>query len=127
MDAKKLALLCRSLAENRKAEDVVILDVRELSSITDYFVICSGTSEPHLRAIADEITTQLEQKEDIMPRARDGSLSSGWLVLDFFDVIVHLMHKGSRQKYDLESLWGDAPTLKPKKARKKSTSSSASA
>ncbi|MBM3848205.1 MAG: RsfS/YbeB/iojap family protein, partial [Verrucomicrobia bacterium] len=51
MEAKKLALLCRELADNRKAEDVKVLDVRELSSITDYFVICSGTSEPHLRAI----------------------------------------------------------------------------
>src|SRR5262245_42582498 len=119
MDAKKLALLCRDLADNRKAEDVVILDVRELSSITDYFVICSGTSEPHLRAIVEEIVTKLETLHGIEPRARDGSLASGWLVLDFFDVIVHVMHQDSRQRYDLESLWGDAPKLKGKKATKR--------
>lgn len=119
MDAKKLALLCRDLADNKKAEDIVILNVRELSSIADYFVICSGTSEPHLRAIAEEITTGLEVQQGLEPRARDGSLSSGWLVLDLFDVIIHIMHRDSRARFDLESLWGDAPRLKVKKPRKK--------
>ena len=61
MDSRKLALLCRELADNKKAEDIVILDVRELSSVTDYFVIASGTSEPHLRAIVDEITDKLRR------------------------------------------------------------------
>ena len=55
MDSRKLALLCRELADNRKAEDIVVLDLRKLSNITDYFVICTGTSEPHLRAIVDKI------------------------------------------------------------------------
>jgi ribosome-associated protein len=123
MDAKKLAMLCRDLADNRKAEDIVILDVRELSSVTDYYVLCSGTSEPHLRAIADEILTKLGELHDLQPRARDGSLASGWLVLDFFDVIVHIMHAESRRRYDLESLWGDAPRVKVRKPRKKATAS----
>ncbi len=119
MEAKKLALLCRELADNRKAEDIVILDVKELSSITDYFVICSGTSEPHLRAIADEITTKLERDHGMELHSKDGSVSSGWLVLDMFDVIVHIMHADSRKRFDLETLWGDAPKVKVKKARKK--------
>ena len=119
MEAKKLAALCRDLAENRKAEDVVILDVQGLSSITDYFVICSGSSEPHLRAIADELTTHLEKEDGIDLRARDGNLASGWLVIDLFDVMVHVMHKEARARYDLETLWGDAPRVKVKKARKK--------
>ena len=55
MDSRKLAMLCRELADNKKAEDIVILDLRKISSITDYFVICTGSSEPHLRAIVDEI------------------------------------------------------------------------
>ena len=59
MDSKKLALLCRELADNKKAEDIVILDVRDLSSVTDYFVIASGSNEPHLRAITEEITDKL--------------------------------------------------------------------
>ena len=77
MDSRKLALLCRELADNKKAEDIVILDVRELSSVTDYFVIASGTSEPHLRAIVDEITDRLREDRDLRPRAIDGTFAGG--------------------------------------------------
>jgi len=119
MDSKKLALLCREFADNRKAEDVAILDVRELSTVTDYFVIASGTSEPHLRAIVDEITDKLREGHDVRPRAVDGTLQTAWVVLDFFDVIVHVMRKDVRERYDLETLWGDAPQVKPKKTARK--------
>jgi len=105
-------MLCRELAENRKAEEVVVLDVRQLSSITDYFVIASATSEPHLRAIADEIREQLVEQQGVRPHAVDGTVSTAWLVLDFFDVIVHLMRADVRQRYDLEGLWGDAARLR---------------
>ena len=74
MDSRKLALLCRELADNKKAEDIVILDVRELSSVTDYFVIAAGTSEPHLRAIVDEISDRLREDHGLRPRAVDGTL-----------------------------------------------------
>lgn len=115
MDARKLALLCRELADNKKAEDIVVLDVRELSSVTDYFVIASGTSEPHLRAIFDEVTDRLLEDHGIKPQAVDGTLRTSWIVLDFFDVIVHIMRKDVRDRYDLETLWGDAPRVKSKK------------
>ena len=121
MDSKKLALLCRTLADNRKAEDIVILDVREVSSVTDYFVIASGTSEPHLRAIVDEITGKLRDEHELRPRAVDGELRTSWVVLDYFDVIVHVMRQDVRERYDLESLWGDAPRVKTAKPRKKTT------
>ncbi len=111
MDSKKLALLCRDLAENKKAENVVILDVRKLSSVTDYFVIVSGTSEPHLRAIVDEILDKLRTEHGVRPRAVDGDARAPWQALDFFDVIVHVMRQDVREKYDLESLWGDAPKV----------------
>ncbi|MEO6183153.1 MAG: ribosome silencing factor [Verrucomicrobiota bacterium] len=117
MDSKKLALLCRELAENRKAEEVTILDVGKLSSITDYFVIATGSSEPHLRAIMNEITERLRDDFDLQPRAIDGDFQASWQVLDFFDVIVHVMRKEAREKYDLEGLWGDAPKLKTPKPR----------
>jgi ribosome-associated protein len=120
MDSKKLALLCRDLADNRKAEDLVVLDVRDLSTVTDYFVIASGTSEPHLRAIVNEITDELREEHDIRPRAVDGTLHTAWVVLDFFDVIVHVMKKEVRERYDLETLWGDAPQVKPKNSPGKS-------
>ncbi len=115
MDSRKLALLCRELADNKKAEDIVILDVRELSSVTDYFVIASGTSEPHLRAILDEITDKIRDDYGVRPRAIDGTLQAAWVVLDYFDVIVHLMRQDVRERFDLETLWGDAPRLKPRR------------
>ena len=115
MDSRKLALLCRELADNKKAENIVILDVRKISSITDFFVIASGTSEPHLRAIVNEITDKLREDYHLRPRAVDGTLQAAWQVMDFFDVIVHIMRTDVRERYDLESLWGDAPRVKPRK------------
>jgi ribosome-associated protein len=121
MDSKKLAQLCRDFAENRKAENIVILDVRDLSSVTDYFVIASGTSEPHLRAIVDEITDELRDQHDLRPLRKDGTTQGAWVVLDFFDVIVHVMRTDARERYDLEGLWGDAARVKVKsKVKKKS-------
>jgi ribosome-associated protein len=117
MDSRKLALLCRELADNKKAEDIVILDVRELSSVTDYFVIAAGTSEPHLRAIVEEITDKLRQEHHLRPKAIDGRLHTAWVVLDYFDVIVHVMRADVRERYDLETLWGDAPRLKTRKRK----------
>jgi ribosome-associated protein len=115
MESRKLALLCRDLADNKKAEDVVILDVRGLSSITDYFVLASGTSEPHLRAISEEIVDRLREDHGLRPRAIDGTLKAAWLALDFFDVIVHVMRSDVRERYDLEGLWGDAPRVRPRR------------
>ncbi len=124
MQSRKLALLCRELAENKKAENTVILDVRNLSSITDYFVITSGATEPHLRAIINEITDRLRQDHGLSARAIDGDRSMAWQVMDFFDVIVHVMRTDVREKYDLEGLWGDAGQLgregaKERKPRRK--------
>jgi ribosome-associated protein len=116
MDSKKLAGLCRDFADNKKAENIVILDVRDLSSVTDYFVIASGTSEPHLRAIVDEITDGLRDQHDLRPLRKDGSMQGAWVVLDFFDVIVHVMRADARERYHLEGLWGDAAKVKPKKS-----------
>lgn len=116
MDSKSLALLCRELADNKKAEDIVILDVRRVSSVTDYFVICTGTSEPHLRAVVEEITGRLRADHSIRPRATDGTLHTAWVVLDFFDVIVHVMRAETRAHYDVEGLWGDAPRVRPRRA-----------
>ncbi|MFO1511594.1 MAG: ribosome silencing factor [Verrucomicrobiota bacterium] len=122
MDSKKLALLCRDLADNKKAENLVVLDVSKLSSVTDYFVIVSGTSEPHLRAIVNEITDTLRDDHGVRPRTVDGTVHGAWVVLDFFDVIVHIMRADARERYDLEGLWGDAPTVKPRAKRPKKKS-----
>jgi ribosome-associated protein len=121
MDSKKLALLCRKLADDKKAENLVVLDVRKLSSVTDYFVIASGSSQPHLRAIVEEITSKLKDDHDLLPARKEGVGTTSWVVLDYFDVIVHVMHAEARARYDLEGLWNDAKTVNPPKPRKKKT------
>lgn len=115
MESRKLALLCRELAENKKAENVTVLDVSKVSSVTDYFVIATGTSEPHLRAIIDEISEGLAETHGVSPRATDGSLQTNWIVMDYFDVIVHVMRADVRQHYDLEGLWGDVPRVRARR------------
>ena len=119
MDSKKLAQLCREFADNKKADNIMVLDVHDLSSVTDYFVIATGTSQPHLRAIVEEIHSKLRDEHDLRPVRTDGMASGSWVVLDYFDVIVHIMHTETRKHYDLEGLWGDARPLKPAKPRKK--------
>jgi len=118
MDSKKLALLCRELADNKKAEDIVVLDVRKISSVADYFVIASGTSEPHLRSIMDEIADTLREDHDVTPSGKDGTVNNAWVVLDYFDVIVHVMRADVRERYNLEGLWNDALRVKPRAAAK---------
>jgi ribosome-associated protein len=116
MDSKQLALLCRELAYAKKAENIVILDMRTLTTVTDYFVLCTGSSEPHLRAVVNEITDKLREQHDRRPRAVDGSLPAAWIVLDYLDVMVHVMRADTRERYNLEGLWGDAPRVKPRRA-----------
>lgn len=118
MDSKTLALLCRELADNKKADNITIMDMRKLSSVADYFVVISGNSEPHVRAIADEIEDSLREDHDLHARAIEGKRPITWLVLDYLDVVVHVMRAEVRERYDLEALWGDAPRLKGKKAPK---------
>jgi ribosome-associated protein len=118
MESKKLAQLCRELADNKKAENIVLLDVHEVSSVTDYFVVATGTSEPHLRAITGEIVDKLREAHGIAPHAIDGGQQAGWVVLDYIDVIVHVMRPEVRQQYDLEGLWNDAPRVRPARKRK---------
>ena len=78
-------------------------------------LIASGTSEPHLRAIVDEIADRLREDAELKPNAVDGTIRAAWVVLDYFDVIVHVMRQDVRERYDLETLWGDAPRVKPRK------------
>jgi ribosome-associated protein len=102
-----LARRCRDLALDKKAGDVVVLDLREVSSVCDYFVIGTGTSEPHLKAIASAIEMGLKE-QGCRPRGRDGITSSHWMVIDYDAVLVHIFRADARSRYALEQLWGDA-------------------
>ena len=89
----------------------MVLDLRGISTFTDFFVICSGTSEPQLKAIANEIGTRLREDYSLRPVAIDGFPASQWMVLDYLEVVVHIFHRDKRGFYSLESLWGDAPQI----------------
>jgi len=89
-----------------------VLDLRAISTFTDFFVICSATSEPQLKAIANEIETRLREDHSTRPVAIDGFPASQWIVLDYLQVVVHVFHQAKRVFYSLENLWGDAPLLR---------------
>jgi ribosome-associated protein len=88
------------------------LDLRGISTFTDFFVLCSGASEPQLKAIANEIATRLREDHSLRPVAVDGFPASQWMVLDYLQVVVHIFHRDKRSFYSLENLWGDAPVLR---------------
>lgn len=106
-----LALLCLEAAADKKAEDPIILDLRGISTFTDYFVIVSGNSEPQIKAIASSIRETIREAHDRSPFSDDSYPGSPWIVLDYGSVIVHIFHNKLRKLYDLESLWGDAKQL----------------
>ena len=97
-------------ASDGKAEEITILDVKRVSNVTDYYVIFTGSSQTHLRALAKRLEDEMDAR-GVKAAQVDGYQSSGWLVLDYGDVIVHAMLSDSRQYYELERLWGDAPEL----------------
>jgi len=104
-----LAKKCREFAENKKAHDPVILDLREVGGPADYFLVVSGDSEPHLKAIAGEIETRVKEALQRRPFRVSGNSASQWMILDYGDVLVHVMNSDRRKFYRLEDLWGDAP------------------
>ena len=103
-----LARLCADGALDKKAEDAVILDMRSISSFTDFFVIVSGTSDPQLKAIASSIRGRVRDATNLRPLAEDGFPGSQWVIIDYGSVIVHIFHTEKRDVYGLETLWGDA-------------------
>jgi ribosome-associated protein len=109
--SESLAHLISEAAKNKKAEAIVALDLRGISTFTEFYVICSGTSEPQLKAIVEEIQEVLRKEHGVRAVRVDGLPFSQWIVADFGDVIVHIFHESKRQHYALEHLWGDAPRL----------------
>jgi ribosome-associated protein len=97
-------------ALDRKAVDLVVLDVQGVSNVTDYFLVCSGKSTTHLQAISDTIRAELKG-DGIRPLHAEGVAGSGWILLDYGDVLVHVFLEDTRAYYALERLWGDAPSV----------------
>jgi ribosome-associated protein len=103
-----LARAAGKLALSKKGYDVKILKLKKISSVCDYFVICTGTVNVHVKAIADAIDEGLKEK-GIYPSHREGLEGATWVLLDYFDVVVHIFNEEARLFYALEKLWGDAP------------------
>ncbi len=94
-------------ASDKKATDIVLLDARGVCSFADYFVMCSGESSKQIEAIRDEVGQALK-KEGVLPHHYEGTVDSGWLLIDFSDVIVHIFAPFEREHYQLDKLWGEA-------------------
>ena len=105
---RKVRLAARA-ALDHKAVDLVILDVQGLSSVTDFFVVCSGRSSTHVASIADAVRAAM--KAEVRLLHAEGTPESGWLLLDYGDVLVHVFLEDTRVYYALERLWGDAPSV----------------
>jgi ribosome-associated protein len=107
--AEECARLAGELALEKKAADVVLLDVRGFPIGCDYFLIASGSTDVQVRAIADWIQQQLRERLDVRPWHVEGAGHGRWILLDYVDLVVHLFHAETREYYLLERLWGDAP------------------
>ena len=107
--SQAIATAAAEAARDKQAADVVVLDVAELLTITDYFVICSAASAPQLKAVIEAVEERIRTELDRRPVRREGDADGGWLLLDYIDVVVHVFAEEARAYYDLERLWRDAP------------------
>jgi ribosome-associated protein len=108
---RQVACLAGQLALAKKAQDVVVLDLRRISAVADFFVICSGTSEVQVKAIADAVIEGLEER-GVQAWHTEGFTARKWILIDFVDVVVHDFHQKAREYYMLENLWSDAKRIR---------------
>ncbi|MGB7339169.1 MAG: ribosome silencing factor [Phototrophicaceae bacterium] len=108
MDPLELARYVVDIVEDRKAEDIVLLDLRPDTVIADFFVIANGNSERQLRALMDYVREDVKENMKTIPFSASGTPESGWIVLDYGDVVVHLFSEDQRDYYDIEGLWSEA-------------------
>lgn len=107
---KKRAVKVAELAIDKKAKDTVILELKDLSSIADYFVICSGDNPAQIKAIAEAIDDYFSKKK-VFPMGKEGLDSARWVLLDYGDIIIHIFNDETRTYYNLEKFWMDAPRI----------------
>jgi len=109
-NAEEKVIRASQAALDKKAFDLIAFDLRGISDMADYFLICTGTTDTHVRAIADAIEEAL-LREGVKMGHKEGYLESTWILLDYGDIVVHIFTNDKRQYYDLERLWGDAPRV----------------
>lgn len=106
MTNRDYALLAAKTLSDKKAQDIIIIDIQEKAAFADYFVICSGTSERQINSLIDDVEDAFA-KEGLLVKSIEGKNGSGWVLMDFGDVIVNLFTKEMRDKYSIEKVWGD--------------------
>lgn len=111
VDSKQLALMIAEAADDRKAGDIVLLNVSKLSYLADYFVIVTGFSQPQLRAISTSIEEKIEEKCQRLPIRVEGKTDGNWILHDYGDVIAHIFLPEAREFYNLEAFWGGAEKI----------------
>ena len=109
MDPERMVGEIARYAADKKAIDVVELDLRGVLGYTDYFLVCSGNTGRQAKAIHDGILEGLKREHDLLPRKVEGSAVGGWILMDYFDVVVHIFTPETREFYRLEQLWGEVP------------------
>lgn len=107
MDSLNTAQSIVKILDDKKAINIKVLDIRELTTMADYFIVCSGNSTTQIKAIADEVNEEMS-KEGITPIGREGFATASWVLIDYGDVIVHVFNHESRDFYSIEHLWADA-------------------
>ena len=109
--SEQLARRLAAIADSKKAEDPIVLGMRELVAYTDYLVICTARNERQARAIVDEVRVQVKRDAGLLPGGVDGGDEAGWIILDYLDCVLHVFTPEARERYGLEDLWRDAPRL----------------
>jgi ribosome-associated protein len=109
--SEQLARDLAAIADSKKAEELVVLDMRELVAYTDFLVICTARSERQARAIVDEVRLRVKREAGLLPGGVDSGGDAGWTILDYLDCVLHVFTPEARKRYELEDLWRDAPRL----------------
>ena len=109
--SEQLARQLAAIADSKKAEEVVVLDMRELVAYTDFLAICTARSERQAKAIVDEVRLRVKRETGLLPGGVDGGGDAGWTILDYLDCVLHVFTPEARERYGLEDLWHEAPRL----------------
>jgi len=116
LGSEALAQRLAELADGKGATAIVLLDMRELASYTDFLAICTARNERQARAIVDEVKLRMKQEHELLPAGAEGDGAAGWIVLDYLAAVLHVFTEEERQRYQLEDLWREAPRLEPQAA-----------
>lgn len=111
VQSEQLARHLAAVADSKKAEEIVVLDMRGLVAYTDFLAICTARSERQARAIVDEVRLRVKREAGLLPGGVDGGGEAGWTILDYLDCVLHVFTPEARQRYGLEELWHEAPRL----------------